>query len=195
MDTLVPSQIKATPVRGFEQLAELRAQRHEILRWRHNVTSCRSPTREIDTKLIKDEMKKKRHQEFLKRRSMNLEPCGPGAETFCPKFDSKLPHANIQNGPAGHVVMIAAQSSATRGPGSHRQVTNITRTPPLSCSNAYIRFVTLFLSDQVRLEKGQTSTLTSTSSQNVASGRLQANHPPWAAASAIVTGYCCFPYL
>lgn len=133
MDALVLSQIKSTPVKDFEQLAELRAQKREHLRWRNNVTSCRSPTREIDTKLIKDEMKKKRHQEFLKRRSVSLEPCRPShsAETFSPKLYSRLSHANIQNAPAGkgHLVMIVPQSSTTHGPSSHRQVTKIIRNP------------------------------------------------------------------
>lgn len=133
MDALVLSGIKAAPVKSFEQLAELRAQKHEHLRWRNNVTSCRSPTREIDTKVIKDEMKKKRQQEFLKRRSVSLELCFPShsAEMFSPKLYSRLPHANIPNAPAGrgHLVMTVPHSSTTHGPS--RQVTKIiTNTVP-----------------------------------------------------------------
>lgn len=121
MDAPVLSRTKAVPVKSYEQLAELRAQRHEHMRWRNNVTSCRSPTRESDTNLIKDEMKKKRHQEFLKRRSVTLEPCGssPPAETFSPN------RPNVPNAPAGkgHRVMIVPLSSTLQGPSSHRQVT------------------------------------------------------------------------
>lgn len=128
---MVLSRIKPAPVKGFEELAELRAQRHEHLRWRNNVTSCRSPTREIDTKRIKDEMKKKRHQEFLRRRSVILEPCPPSdsAETFSPNLYNQLSHANIQNAPAGkgHVAMIVPPSSTTHG--CHRQVTKTIRNP------------------------------------------------------------------
>lgn len=129
MDDLVLSRIKPAAVKSFEQLAELRAQRREHLRWRNNVTSCRSPTREIDTKLIKDEMKNKRHQEFLKRRSVSLEPCGPShsAETFSPRLYSKLSCANIQNAPEGRLVMVVPQSSTS--PNSHRQVTKIITNP------------------------------------------------------------------
>lgn len=133
MDALVVSGIKPAPVKDFEQLAELRAQKHEYLRWRNNMTSCRSPTREIDTKVIKDQMKKKRYQEFLKRRSVSPEPCRPShtAETFSPKLYGKFSRANMQNAPAGkgHLVMIVAQSSTTHGPSSHRQVTQIVRNP------------------------------------------------------------------
>lgn len=128
MDALVLSRIKPAAVKGFEQLAELRAQRHEHLRWRNNVTTCRSPTREIDTNLIKDEMKNKRHQEFLKRRSVSLELCSPShpAETFSPRLYSKLSRANTQNAPEskGRLVMMVPQSST-----NHRQVTKIIRNP------------------------------------------------------------------
>eukprot|EP00066_Takifugu_rubripes_P030995 XP_011620261.1 PREDICTED: TRAF3-interacting JNK-activating modulator [Takifugu rubripes] len=133
MDVLAVSGIKLSPVKGFEQLAELRAQNHEHLRGRNNVTSCRSPTREINTKLIKDELKKKRHQEFLKRRSVSPEPCRPShsPETSSAKLCS----------PTGrrHPVMIVQQSSTTDGSNNHRQ------------------------GRQVGQEKGQTSIFTSTS--------------------------------
>lgn len=123
MDVVAVSRLKLSPVKGFEQLAELRAQNHEHLRGRNNVTSCRSPTREINTKLIKDELKKKRHQEFLKRRSVSLEPCRPSQspETSSPKLCS----------PTGrkHPVMIVQQSSTTDGSNSHRQVTQYHKKP------------------------------------------------------------------
>lgn len=123
MDVVAVSGLKLSPVKDFEQLAELRAQNHEHLRGRNNVTSCRSPTREINTKLIKDELKKKRHQEFLKRRSVGLEPCHPSQspETSSPKLCS----------PTGrkHPVMIVQQSSTTDGSNSHRQVTKYHKKP------------------------------------------------------------------
>lgn len=104
----------------FEQLAELRAQRHEHLRGRNNVTSCRSPTKEIDTKQIKDQLKERRQQEFLKRRSLSSEPLCPShsAETLSPS------RVYIQKSPVGRGRgMIVPQSCVTDGPSSHRQVT------------------------------------------------------------------------
>uniref|UniRef100_A0A667WH37 Uncharacterized protein n=1 Tax=Myripristis murdjan TaxID=586833 RepID=A0A667WH37_9TELE len=57
----------------FEQLLQQRAEKHEHLRGRNNVTSCRSPTREFDTKLVKNVLQEKRHLEFLRRRSVSPE--------------------------------------------------------------------------------------------------------------------------
>lgn len=133
MDALAVSGIKISSVKGFEELAEFRAQNHEHLRRRNNVTSCRSPTRGIDTRQIKDELKKKRHQEFLKRRSVSPEPRCPShsPETFSPKLYSKSSHTNIQNTLTGirHPVMIVPHSSVTDGPSSHRQVTKNNNNP------------------------------------------------------------------
>lgn len=98
--------VKLSPVNGFEQLAELRAQRHERLRGRNNATSCRSPMRDIDTKLIKDELKKKRHWEFLKRRSLSPE--------ISPKPHGRWSHTSIQISPTGLGMTV---------PQSNRQVT------------------------------------------------------------------------
>lgn len=114
MDAPALGWAKLSPVKGFEQLAELRAQRREHLRGRNNATSCRSPMRDIDTRLIKDELKKKRHWEFLKRRSVSLES-GCSAETFSPKPHSKWSAPSIQNTPRGRLGMTVPQS--------HRQVT------------------------------------------------------------------------
>lgn len=61
---------------NFEEKSLIRAEQHEHRRARKNTTSCRSPTREIDTKSIKNELKEKRQLEFLKRRSMSPEMCG-----------------------------------------------------------------------------------------------------------------------
>lgn len=74
MDALYASGIKYSPVKDFDQIVEIRAQRHEHLRGRNNVTSCRSTIRDFDTRLIKNDLKKKRHLEFLRRRSVSPEP-------------------------------------------------------------------------------------------------------------------------
>ncbi|CAG6021296.1 unnamed protein product [Menidia menidia] len=74
MDTLTFSGIRYFPEREFDRKVTIRAERHEHLRGRNNVTSCRSPTRDLDTRSIKDELKRKRHQEFLRRRSVSPEP-------------------------------------------------------------------------------------------------------------------------
>lgn len=76
MDALAVSGIQLSPVKDFDQKVEIRAEKHEHLRGRNNVTSCRSPTREFDTKLIKNELKEKRHLEFLRRRSVSPDQCG-----------------------------------------------------------------------------------------------------------------------
>ncbi|KAK2851298.1 hypothetical protein Q5P01_007574 [Channa striata] len=73
MDAPAFSGIQLSPQKDFDQILEIRAQKHQHLRGRNNVTSCRSPTREFDTKQIKNELKEKRHQEFLRRRSVSPE--------------------------------------------------------------------------------------------------------------------------
>ncbi|KAK1801240.1 hypothetical protein P4O66_022925 [Electrophorus voltai] len=47
---------------------EQRAVKHRKLGYRNNVTMCRSPTRDLDTRWIKGELHRKRQEEFLKRR-------------------------------------------------------------------------------------------------------------------------------
>ncbi|XP_053705879.1 TRAF3-interacting JNK-activating modulator isoform X2 [Synchiropus splendidus] len=58
--------------REFDRAVASRAEKREELRGRNNVTSCRSPPRER-TGLIKTELRKKRQQEFLRRRSFSPE--------------------------------------------------------------------------------------------------------------------------
>ncbi|XP_062854811.1 TRAF3-interacting JNK-activating modulator [Trichomycterus rosablanca] len=59
----------ASPDRnGYDKKLEERAVKHRNLVDRNNVTVCRSPPRELDTKLMKNEQQRKRHEEFLKRR-------------------------------------------------------------------------------------------------------------------------------
>lgn len=47
---------------------ERRAVKHRNLGDRNNVTTCRSPTRDADTKWMKNELHRKRQDEFSKRR-------------------------------------------------------------------------------------------------------------------------------
>ncbi|TKS77494.1 TRAF3-interacting JNK-activating modulator [Collichthys lucidus] len=77
MDALAVSGLQLSPVKDFDQIVEIRAEKHAHLRGRNNVTSCRSPTREFNTKLMKNELKEKRHQEFLRRRSVWSEQVTP----------------------------------------------------------------------------------------------------------------------
>ncbi|KAM8862383.1 TRAF3-interacting JNK-activating modulator isoform 2-T3 [Spinachia spinachia] len=81
MDALTVSGIQLSPVRHFERIVDIRAEKREHLRGRNNVTSCRSPTREVDTRRIKNELKEKRQLEFLRRRSVSPEPCGSNTNT------------------------------------------------------------------------------------------------------------------
>ncbi|XP_007570976.1 TRAF3-interacting JNK-activating modulator [Poecilia formosa] len=60
--------------REFDRKVDYRAERREYLRGRNNVTLCRSPTRELDTRQIKTQLKQKRQWEFLNRRSLSPEP-------------------------------------------------------------------------------------------------------------------------
>ncbi|KAL6119781.1 traf3ip3 [Pungitius sinensis] len=59
MDALTVRGIQLPPVRPFERIVDIRAEKREHLRGRNNVTSCRSPTREVDTRRIKNELKEK----------------------------------------------------------------------------------------------------------------------------------------
>ncbi|XP_068588909.1 TRAF3-interacting JNK-activating modulator isoform X2 [Cebidichthys violaceus] len=115
MDALTVKCIQLSPVKHFEQIVDIRAEKREQLRGRNNVTSCRSPTREFDTRLIKNELKEKRQLEFLRRRSVSPEPCGlnttnyysrrkPSPKTFLmkqysPISKSETLHTNVQNTP------------------------------------------------------------------------------------------------
>ncbi|XP_072306218.1 TRAF3-interacting JNK-activating modulator [Eucyclogobius newberryi] len=71
----VPPKVQLSAL-NFEEKSLVRAEQHEYLRGKNNSTSCRSPTREFDTKSIKNELKEKRQVEFLKRRSVSPEMCG-----------------------------------------------------------------------------------------------------------------------
>lgn len=75
MDALAAGKVHLSAL-NFEEKSLIRAEQHERRRGRNNATSCRSPTPEIDTKSIKNELREKRQLQFLKRRSLSPEMCG-----------------------------------------------------------------------------------------------------------------------
>ncbi|KAK0146764.1 TRAF3-interacting JNK-activating modulator [Merluccius polli] len=105
MDTLDISV--TSPVKDFDQIVEKRAEKYQHLRGRNNMTSCRSPMRVLDTKLMKDMLQHKRHLEFERRRSRSPElypertvksiNCSTRryqlAKTGCVKHQSQVPVA------------------------------------------------------------------------------------------------------
>lgn len=142
MASLDFSGLQLSPEKPFDKLVDIRAEKRERLRGRNNVTSCRSPTREIDTRLIKDEMKEKRHLEFLRRRSVSPEPCSvnttnysyrrkPSPKTFSMRNYSSISksetlHRNIQNTPNTNgrhsVIILTPNSSITDAPSTSNWV-------------------------------------------------------------------------
>nr|XP_019944561.1 PREDICTED: TRAF3-interacting JNK-activating modulator-like [Paralichthys olivaceus]XP_019944562.1 PREDICTED: TRAF3-interacting JNK-activating modulator-like [Paralichthys olivaceus] len=128
MDALAAVQLSS--VKDFDRIVEVRAEKHEHLRGRNNVTSCRSPTREFNTKVIKNELKDKRQLEFLKRRSVSPEVCGlestrtkSSPKTFSIKhhsYRSKYQmNTNIPTISNGHnKVIVATDSSISDGPST-----------------------------------------------------------------------------
>ncbi|KAM8754316.1 uncharacterized protein traf3ip3 [Acanthopagrus schlegelii] len=165
MAALAASGIHLYPVNDFDQIVAIRAERHENLRGRNNVTSCRSPTRGLNTRLIKDELKKKRQHEFLKRRSVSPEQSGSKSTNRFSKTklstlfsmahrsstsESETFYTNIQNTPTanGHPVMILTpHSSVTDGPSTSNWASLWSEQAPLTMQ-----------------EKGQAKTQATTSS-------------------------------
>ncbi|XP_029013275.1 TRAF3-interacting JNK-activating modulator [Betta splendens] len=117
MDVLTLSGLQFSPQYDFDRMVEIRAQKREHLRGRNNVTSCRSPTRELDTGQIKRDLKHKRQLEFLRRRSVSPEPRGsvsPTAKTFSVKLNSlssKTSHSNAQTTLTGNTLEAPSCSS------------------------------------------------------------------------------------
>ncbi|XP_026189048.1 TRAF3-interacting JNK-activating modulator [Mastacembelus armatus] len=133
MDVLVMSTIQLSPLKDFDEIATIRAERHEHLRRRNNVTSCRSPPRELDTRQIKNDLKKKRHQEFLRRRSVSPEVCrvkstSHSSKTFSVKHHSlssksETLHTNVQNTLTGNghpMMILQPNSSVIDGPSTSK---------------------------------------------------------------------------
>lgn len=117
---------------SFDQKVEIRAERHEHLRGRNNVTSCRSPIRESETLRIKTELKEKRHQNFQRRRSVSPEPPGVSRCRNCSsrlKFSPRSIRWYNQNSRASFwetsnecLLMMSTQSNASNGQRSNRWV-------------------------------------------------------------------------
>lgn len=107
---------------SFDQKIEIRAERHEQLRGRNNVTLCRSPTRENETLRIKMELKEKRHLDFLRRRSVSPEPPGVSRCRNCSsrfKFSQGRPRSSKAGFPDsstsnGHLVTMSCASDGQR---------------------------------------------------------------------------------
>lgn len=127
-------------VKPFDQIVEIRAERHEHLRRRNNVTSCRSPTRESEMVRIKNELKEKRHLEFQRRRSVSPEPTPWGSKNTSSRTKSSsktcsMGHysstrnskTNFQKGPTnnGQAVIISTPSVTTDGQSSNIWVSYI----------------------------------------------------------------------
>lgn len=62
---------KRSPGANYEYKVEQRAVKHREISHRNNTTSCRSPTRDVDTRWIKNELHRKRQFEFFKRRPVD----------------------------------------------------------------------------------------------------------------------------
>ncbi|KAK7146048.1 hypothetical protein R3I93_013694 [Phoxinus phoxinus] len=62
---------KRSPAAKYEYKVEQRAVKHQEISHRNNTTSCRSPSRDLDTRWIKNELHRKRQFEFFKRRPVD----------------------------------------------------------------------------------------------------------------------------
>uniref|UniRef100_UPI0037E7D683 TRAF3-interacting JNK-activating modulator n=1 Tax=Semicossyphus pulcher TaxID=241346 RepID=UPI0037E7D683 len=126
MDALVVTGVHLSPIKDFDRIVDFRAEKREHLRGRNNVTSCRSPTRDQESRLIKNELKEKRQREFLRRRSMSPELSSnhsskrkPSPKTLSMEYYSSVSksetlHTNVQNIPNsnGRPLMILTPNSS-----------------------------------------------------------------------------------
>ncbi|XP_043102403.1 TRAF3-interacting JNK-activating modulator [Puntigrus tetrazona] len=62
---------RRSPAANYEYKVEQRAMKHREISHRNNTTSCRSPTRDLDTRWIKNELHRKRQFEFFRRRPVD----------------------------------------------------------------------------------------------------------------------------
>lgn len=118
MDVLAVSGIQLSPLKDFDQMVEIRAEKREHLRGRNNVTSCRSPTREFDTRQIKNELKKKRHVEFLRRRSVSPDLCDSKQKSSSKTFSMRHHNSEIQHS----VMFLTRNSSKSDAPSTSKWV-------------------------------------------------------------------------
>uniref|UniRef100_A0A3Q0RE02 Uncharacterized protein n=1 Tax=Amphilophus citrinellus TaxID=61819 RepID=A0A3Q0RE02_AMPCI len=131
MDALAISGLQISPEKYFDRILDIRAEKREHLRGRNNVTSCRSPAREINTRQLKNELKEKRHLEFLRRRSVSPEPCERSSRRKSPVFSGKYHSSsysreavqtNTQNAKGHPLIALTPNSSTTDDPGSSKWV-------------------------------------------------------------------------
>ncbi|XP_030589450.1 TRAF3-interacting JNK-activating modulator [Archocentrus centrarchus] len=129
MDALAISGLQISPEKYFDRILDIRAEKREHLRGRNNVTSCRSPAREINTRQLKNELKEKRHLEFLRRRSVSPEPCERSSRRKSPVFSVKYHSSsysreavqtNTQNAKGHPLIALTPNSSTTDDPGSSK---------------------------------------------------------------------------
>lgn len=66
---------KRSPIANYEYKVEQRAMKHREISHRNNTTTCRSPTRDLDTRQMKNELHLKRQSEFFKRRPVDHGTC------------------------------------------------------------------------------------------------------------------------
>lgn len=85
MDTDNATKRQSPRTESYDQKLEHRAAKHECLRDRNNVTSCRSPGTPQESEW-KSNMRRKRQREFQKRRQINSEASLPApAKDTAPK--------------------------------------------------------------------------------------------------------------
>lgn len=172
MDVLSIRRVQLPPVKEFDEKVLIRAEQHEHRRGRNNVTSCRSPTRQFDTRFMKNELKEKRHLEFLRRRSVSPELCGMERRNYSPKaFYRSSNKSEISSNfqltrPANGHPVTTPSSSRSDVPGTSKWVNNKSSDFIWFCDSQEISPASSFLSfpqssswsDQVTLmsqEKGQ----------------------------------------
>ncbi|CAL8258194.1 unnamed protein product [Gadus morhua 'NCC'] len=98
LEILDISVTPTSPIKDFDQKEEKRSEKYQHLRGRNNKTSCRSPPRDVDTRLIKDMLQHKRHLEFQRRRA--------GSPEFCPERTVNPIYCSTKRNPlakTGHV--------------------------------------------------------------------------------------------
>ncbi|KAK7878558.1 hypothetical protein WMY93_030394 [Mugilogobius chulae] len=118
MDAVAPGKAHLSGL-NFEEKSLIRAEQHELLRGKNNTTSCRSPTREFDTKSIKNELREKRQLEFLKRRSVSPEMCGSkSAERHSEKRRALKLRRNIEQPNSNGRPVIRLERSLSESPTS-----------------------------------------------------------------------------
>ncbi|XP_057213501.1 TRAF3-interacting JNK-activating modulator [Triplophysa rosa] len=77
----------------YEHKVEQRAVKHREISDRNNMTLCRSPTRDLDTRWIKTELHRKRQFEFSKRRPVDRDTYAPLSSMPRRKYLRETQHA------------------------------------------------------------------------------------------------------